>query len=138
MKTVEKWALALNKAISFVDQFGENYGETKFSDLVKIETEGNRIIITNKYGTTKSFVFGNVHTRQIYDEIASNLEGFKTPYRVFVNTHQGSHAGKVITTLTTKLLLSNGSSREHVAVVTLKNREVSVRYEIAETFTEEF
>jgi hypothetical protein len=138
MNTVEKWALALNRAISFVDQFGENYGETKFKEMIKIETEGNRIIITNKYGTIKSFVFGNSHTRQIYDEIASNLEGFKTPYRVYVNTHQGFHAGKVITTLTTKLLLSNGSSREHVAVVTLKNREVSVRYEIAETFTEEF
>lgn len=137
MKTAEKWAIAVTKAIAFVDMFGDNFGSTKLSDIVKISCEDNKLVVTNVYGTQKSFVFGNAHTRQIYEEIASNLEGFKTNYNGNVFAHQGAHAGKIITTISTKLILdANLATRERVATIILKGKEVSVRYEITETFSD--
>jgi len=137
MKTAERWAIAVTKAIAFVDMFGDNFGSTKLSEIVKICCEDNKIVVANVYGTQKSFVFGNAHTRQIYEEIASNLEGFKTNYKGSVFAHQGAHAGKIITTFSSKLLLEgNLTTRERVAVVILKGKEVSIRYEITETFSE--
>jgi hypothetical protein len=139
MRTVERWAKALTSAIAFVDIFGENLGDGKLTELISIYSEGTKLIVSNKFGTTKSFTFGNAHTRQIYEEIASNLEGFDTRYPGQVFVHQGTHSGKVITTLSSKLLLTGGkSTRERQAVVILKGKSVEVRYEITETFHQSF
>ena len=140
MRTVEKWAKALTSAIAFVDMFGENLGDGKLTELISISTEGTKLIVSNKFGTTKSFTFGNAHTRQIYEEIAANVEGFRTKYPGHVLVHQGTHAGKVITSFSSKILLDKEAlaSRERQAVVILKGKTVTVRYEITETFHKSF
>ncbi len=139
MRTAEKWAKALNTAVNFIDVFGDNFGEGKLTDIVNITTEGTKLVVSNKYGTTKEFSFGNSSTRQIYEEIASNLESFKTRYPGHVFLHQGTHSGKVITSFSSKILLDETrSTREHQAIVVLKGKSVTVRFEITETFEKSF
>ncbi len=140
MKNVEKYVVALNKAISFIDMFGENFGEPRLSDCIQIATDGKKITITNRFGTTKTFTFGGAHMGQILDEVAANIESFKTNYRGFAMVHNGAHSGKIISTFTSKIILDDGirASRQRVAVLTLKGREVYNRYEITETFGEDF
>jgi len=137
MKTVDKFIHAVNKALSFVDIFGDNLGGTKLPDSVFLFKEYNKLAIKNQFGATKTFDFNKQNSRQIFEEIHTCLESFKSNYPGYVFVHQGMHGNKVITTFSSQIALDGSlSKRERMAIVTREGNKISVRFEIREIFTE--
>jgi len=137
MKTCQKFADAVNKAIAFIDIFGDNLQEKKLTDCVSVTAKGNKIVVSNSFGTSKEFDFNQL--ANIYDEINAGLSAFTTGYTGYISLHDGYHGDKSIGNFQSKLAL-NGTLNYRVreATVYLKGRKVWLKLEITEIFTEEF
>lgn len=137
MKTMKKFVNAVNKAINFVDIFGNNLGGATLIGCVELTTEQNKLVIKNRFGAVKSYEFVEENSRQIYEEIAEAIKEFKPNYPGYVSIHQGKHGDKVITTLSSQIYLNDRDSTiSRVAVIAQKGKKVTCRFEIKETFVE--
>ena len=135
MKT-KNFISAINSSVIFIDVFGDNLGGDKLTDIVKISsTEKKVITVVNKFGTVKNF--SKEELGPVCDEISNCLESFKSNYPGYVRAQWSLNGNKRTLTLSSTIFLNGTKSvRRKEACISIVGREISVEYQISESFTE--
>jgi hypothetical protein len=132
---VKNFIKSVNRALSFVDIFGDNLGGNKLNELISFSHDKTSISISNAYGTVKTF--NKEELNAICDEIANCLESFKPLYPGFVRVHSAKQGNKYLITLMSKIFLSGSRSfRSKTATISISGKDIEILFELTETHTE--
>jgi len=132
----EKFVLSIQRALSFVDLFGDNFGNGTLKEALTVRyNKVGFVSIINNFGTKKEFNWEDFSA--IGDEIANCLESFQTKYPGSIWVHHTIHGGKKLLTFNSKIFLNGTKSyRTKTATIKVAGEEVELQFEIIETFTD--